>query len=146
MVPDIADGYVNIPREYLEVHNISLDQVDSPPFRAWVQDRVKMARQLFREGKRYLDGLGVLRCKIVGHWYCARFEAVLDAIERDGNILREQYDERRKLSAWLKFAWLGVSITVRHIVRRVASALGGARFTGFCVKASPRDQTTRGGS
>ncbi len=118
MVLDTADGYINIPREYLEAHGISPEDVDSPPFRAWVQGRVEKARQYFREGKRYLDELDVLRCKIAGYWYCARFEGVLDTIERDGYILRAVYNERRKLSTWLKMAWLGVSVTLRHIARR----------------------------
>jgi len=118
MVLDAADGYINIPREYLEAHGISPENVDSPSFRAWVRGRVEKARQYFREGKRYLDELDVLRCKIAGYWYCARFEGVLDTIERDGYILRAVYNKRRKLSTWLKMAWLGVSVTLRHIAPR----------------------------
>jgi len=118
MVPDTADGYINIPREYLEGHSIGPEDVDSPPFRAWVRGRVEQARQYFREGKRYLDQLDVLRCKIVGYWYCARFDGVLDVIERDGYVLRTVYNERRRLSSWLKMAWLAVSVTLRHIARR----------------------------
>ena len=118
MVPDTADGYINIPCEYLEGHSIGPEDVDSPPFRAWVRGRVEQGRQYFREGKGYLDQLDVLRCKIVGYWYCARFEGVLDAIERDGYALRTVYNERRRLSSWLKMAWLAVSVTLRHIARR----------------------------
>jgi phytoene/squalene synthetase len=118
MVLDTADGYINIPREYLEAHGISPEDVDSPPFRAWVRDRVEQARGYFREGKRYLDELDVLRCKIAGYWYCGRFEGVLDTIERDGYVLRAVYNERRKLSTWLKMVWLGFSVTLQHIARR----------------------------
>jgi phytoene/squalene synthetase len=118
MVSDAAEGYINIPREYLEAHSISPQDVDSPPFRAWVRGRVEQARQYFRDGKRYLDELDVLRCKIAGFWYCARFEGVLDAIERDGYVLRAVYNERRKLSTWLKMAWVSVCVTLRHIARR----------------------------
>jgi phytoene/squalene synthetase len=118
MVSDTADGYINIPREYLEAHSISPADVDSPAFRSWVRGRVEEAREYFRDGKRYLDQLDVLRCKIAGFWYCARFEGVLDAIERDGYLLRAQYNERRKLPTWLKMAWLGVSATFRHLARR----------------------------
>jgi phytoene/squalene synthetase len=114
-VQDTADGFINIPREYLEVHGISPEDVDSAPCRAWVREQVTQARQCFREGKRYLDDLDVLRCRIVGQWYCARFEGVLDTIERDGYILRAAYNERRKLSTWLNMAWLGVSVTLKHI-------------------------------
>ncbi|HSR31571.1 MAG TPA: squalene/phytoene synthase family protein, partial [Anaerolineae bacterium] len=118
MVDDTAEGYINIPREYLEVHGIGPQDVDSPPFRAWVQARVELARQYFREGKRYIDGLDVLRCKIAAHWYCARFEGVLDTIERDGYILRAEFGSRRKLFIWLRMALLAASVTLKHIVRR----------------------------
>ncbi|HUW15164.1 MAG TPA: squalene/phytoene synthase family protein [Anaerolineae bacterium] len=115
MVPDVAEGFINIPRDYLEAHAIGAGDVDSPPFRTWVRSRVELARRYLREGKCYLDGLKVLRCKIAGYWYCARFEGVLDTIERDGYILRAEYNERRKRSTWLKMARLAVVITLRHI-------------------------------
>lgn len=117
-LPDTADGFINISAEYLEDHDIGPADVNSDPYRAWVQERVEEARQYFLEGKRYLDELDILRCKIVGHWYCARFEAVLDTIESDGYYLRADYEERRKLSTWLKISWLGVVITFQHITRR----------------------------
>jgi phytoene/squalene synthetase len=112
---DTADGFINIPREYLETHGIGPEDLDSPAYQAWVQNRVELARGYFCEGKHYLDDLDVLRCKIVGYWYCARFEGVLDTIERDGYTLRAAYNERRKLSTWLTIAWLGISVTLRHI-------------------------------
>jgi hypothetical protein len=79
---------------------------------------VELARANFAEGKRYLDQLDVLRCKIVGHWYCARFEVVLDTIEQDGYTLRKDFQERRRISTWLKIAWLGVSLTISHILHQ----------------------------
>lgn len=115
---DTADGFINIPREYLEGHDISPGDTNSPPYRAWVQGRVEKARQYFREGKHYLDELDVLRCKIVGYWYCARFEGVLDIIEADRYTLRAAYNERRELTAWLAMAGLGVSVALRHIIHR----------------------------
>jgi phytoene/squalene synthetase len=115
---DITEGFINIPREVLEAHNINLENVDSPPFREWVRDQVELAREYFITGKRYLDSLDVLRCKIVGYWYCARFEGILDAIERDGYKLRAAYRERRRLSNWLKIPWLSASVALRHVTRR----------------------------
>ena len=70
--------------------------------------------RILREGKKYLDDLQVLRCKIVGYWYCARFEVVLDTIEADGFRLREAYEERRQIRTWLKILWLGIWIPVQH--------------------------------
>ena len=119
MVPDTADGFINIPREYLEANSISLQDPGSPPYRAWVRSRVDQARQHFREGKRFFDQLDVLRRRIVGHWYCARFEGVLDTIERDGYVLRASYNQRRRLPTLLRMAWLGASVTLRYLLGRV---------------------------
>lgn len=123
MLPDVADGFINIPHEVLEAHGISQEDVDSPEFRAWVRQRVELARQYFREGRRYLDELDVLRCKLAGYWYCARFDGLLDAIEREGYVLRVAYSERHKLSAWLRFIWVGVTVTLRHLAHRGAVSL-----------------------
>jgi phytoene/squalene synthetase len=118
MVEDTADGYINIPREYLEAHGVGPEDLDSPAFRAWVRGRVELAREYLREGKRYLDDLDVFRCKLAGYWYCARYEGTLDTIERDDYVLRAEYNGRHRLSAWLKMAWLSVCVSLRHIARR----------------------------
>ena len=118
MHQDDADGFINIPREYLEEKNINHKDMSDPAYKGWVQKRVELARELFVEGKRYLDELDVLRCKIVGYWYCARFEVVLDTIEGDEYLLRKEYHERRKISTWLKIIWLAVSLSLRHYFHR----------------------------
>jgi phytoene/squalene synthetase len=118
LVEDTEEGYINLPREYLAEHGIHPQDVGSPPFRAWVQERVQQARACFREGKRYIEGLAVLRCKIAAHWYCARFEGLLDTIERDGYVLRARYERNGDLSTWFAMAWLALSVTLRHITRR----------------------------
>lgn len=125
MSVDIVEGYINIPGEYLEAHGIDPNDIYSPPFRAWVQERVDLAREYFRKGKQYLDDLEILRCKIAGYWYCARFEGVLDLIERDGYILRREYNERYKISTWLKMFRLTISISVHHIVRQIYPGING---------------------
>ena len=119
-VRDTANGFINIPREYLATHGIRPDDFDSPPYRAWVRERVRHARKYFAEGKIYLGELEVLRAKIVGHWYCARFLAVLDTIERDEYLLRDTYNEGRRVSTWIRIGWLGISVTIRHFARRLA--------------------------
>jgi phytoene/squalene synthetase len=115
MVADVADGFINIPREYLEAYGLTPESIRAEPFRNWVRQRVEMAREYFREGKKYFDQMDVLRCKIVGYWYCARFEAVLNAIERDGYVLREEYDERKNWRTWARILFLGVRLTVEHV-------------------------------
>jgi phytoene/squalene synthetase len=125
MAEDLSEGFVNISHEWLEDHGFGREAgdvgpsiLDDPDFRDWVQSQVALARLYFREGKSYLDGLDVLRCKIAAYWYCARFECVLKAIENDGYVLRPHYHQRRKLSAKLKMAWLAVTLTFWHFVRR----------------------------
>jgi phytoene/squalene synthetase len=117
MVEDISEGYVNIPQEFLHKHNIDEIEFESPLIKAWVRDRVELARRYFIEGKRYLDDIEVLRCKIAGYWYCARFEVILDAIEKDEYILRANYNGRRKISTWIRIGWLGLSIAFKHFTQ-----------------------------
>jgi phytoene/squalene synthetase len=115
---DNRDGFFNIPAETLTEHGISWQDVDSQPYREWVRGRVGVARVLFKQGKGYLDSLGVLRTKIVGYWYCARFEVVLDTIEADDYRVREDYHERRQVRTWLKILWLGIALSFKHLAAR----------------------------
>jgi phytoene/squalene synthetase len=115
MRSDLSEGYINIPIEYIHETELDLKDVNSPEFRAWVRNRVEQARDYFSRGKQYLDQLTVLRCKIAGYWYCARFEIILEIIERDNYVLRTDYNQRRRFSNWFKIAWLAVSVTIRHV-------------------------------
>ena len=119
MCEDLPAGLVNIPAEYLEAHGIPENEINSESLRLWVQEQVALARNCFREGKKYIDSLDVLRCKLAGVWYCARFACVLDLIERDGFRLRAQYPQRRALKVWLEMARLGVVVTLQHFARRI---------------------------
>ncbi len=121
---DIPEGYINIPQEQIETHNIDLQHPDSPAMRAWVKGRVRLARQHFAQGKQYLDELTVLRCKIVGYWYCARFETLLDTIEADGYILRAAYTKPNKWITWLKFAGIALSHTRQHAAYHLVNNSG----------------------
>jgi phytoene/squalene synthetase len=116
---DLSSGLINIPGEYLEAHHIDVMVGDSEQLRQWVCEQVALARYCFREGKTYIDSLEVLRCKLAGVWYCARFETVLNAIERDGYRLRAEYPERHGLKAWLAMVRLGVVTTMEHFARRI---------------------------
>ena len=101
----------------------SCDEINGEPLRAWVREQVVLARMFFREGKTYIDSLDVLRCKLAGVWYCARFECVLDLIERDGFRLRAAYPERHGLKVWLEMARLGVVVTLKHIAGSLSQIL-----------------------
>jgi phytoene/squalene synthetase len=115
MLEDIDNGFVNIPHEYLETYNLSPKENNDEHFRSWVKSQVESARQYFHEGKHYLDNLNVLRSKLVGYWYIARFDVILDAIEQDNYQLRYLYNEHRKPSTLLKSVSRSISIILHHI-------------------------------
>jgi phytoene/squalene synthetase len=121
MLEDRSVGIVNIPAEYLVEHNIDMEDINNERFRQWVHEQVELARYYFQEGKAYIDSLDILRCKLAGAWYCARFECVLKAIERDGYRLRAEYPERHGWKVWLEMARLGILVTLKHFARRIRS-------------------------
>jgi hypothetical protein len=79
---DIQAGFFNIPREFLTAKGIGPKDMESEPYRAWVEERAKLARDYFKSGKDYLAQVENIRCRIAGYAYIARFELFLDAIER----------------------------------------------------------------
>lgn len=114
MHADVSTGFYNMPGGYLETHGINPDEFESAPFRNWVEMRVELARRLFQSGKVYLTKVENLRCRLAGFLYIARFEIILDAIERDGYILRPEYGERKGIGAWLKVFRLGTSMMLNN--------------------------------
>jgi phytoene/squalene synthetase len=116
---DIPVGFVNIPAEEIQARGIQLEDVESESFRLWVREQVERAKICFRAGKCYIDTLDVLRCKLAGAWYCARFNWFLNTIQRDGYRLRRAYPARDSLAVWVEMAGLGFAIILRHIAGRI---------------------------
>ena len=102
---DANNGYFNIPREYLTAHGISPQDVDSQIYRDWVCGRVRLAREYFKIGRECAAQVKNLRCRLAGYAYTARFEWMLNAIERDNYYLRAEYPERKSLWAGLWTSW-----------------------------------------
>jgi hypothetical protein len=106
---DMQAGYYNIPRELLEGRQIWPQDVQSDAYRQWVKGRVQLAREYFEAGKDYLRRVQNTRCRLAGFAYTARFEWLLDTIEREGYRLRPQYLERRSIGTGLRMSWLALS-------------------------------------
>ncbi len=106
---DVQAGYYNIPREELEANHIGPQDVFSAPYRIWVKGRVLLARRYFAAGKSYLARVQSLRCRLAGFAYTARFEWLLDTIDRDDYFLRLQYPERKSLGTGLRMSWFALS-------------------------------------
>lgn len=92
---DARAGYYNIPREWVAAHAIRPWDVKCKVYRQWVKENVRKARLYFKVGRKYLAGVQSFRCRIAGFSYIRRFEIVLDSIEREDCLLREDYPERK---------------------------------------------------
>jgi phytoene/squalene synthetase len=103
---DLRTGYVNVPREVLEAHRITPRDVDSDAYRAWVAGRVRRAREDLDAGRAYFAGVPSIRHRIAGLAYMARFEWLIDTLERDGYRLRPRYTERGSPAAMLRMVGL----------------------------------------
>lgn len=136
---DLPMGYINIPAEYLDEHGIDLYDMREEQLHDWVQERVHLARSCFQEGKQYINSLAVLRCKLAGYWYCARFERILDAIERNGYLLQPVSREKNGASAWLAMARLGLETIMDHAIGRLWR-----RFPSVKPNIKPNAAVSRG--
>jgi len=117
---DLPAGYVNVPREVLEANAIRPEDVHSTAYRAWVEERVELARAHLDAGKSYFAQIGHARHRLAGLAYIARFEWMIRALERDGFRLRPEYAERDRLAIGLG---VGLSVMSRafrvpHLARR----------------------------
>ena len=99
---DVQAGYFNIPCEVLEVNRIQPQDLYSKAYRDWVRSRVNLARSYFERGREYLARVKNPRCRLAGFAYTARFEWLLDTIERENYFLRREYTERRSLPTGLR--------------------------------------------
>ena len=112
-VEDAVSGYYNIPLEFLTAQHIEPAEVNSKAFRLWVQSQVKLARDYFKRGKVYMSRVENVRCRFAGYAYIARFEVVLDAIEKEEYWLRADYPERKSGRAALKMGWAALLQTFK---------------------------------
>jgi hypothetical protein len=106
---DARLGYYNIAHEILETNHITLQDVQSDAYRAWVRSRLQLAREYFMAGKNYFARVENPRCRLACFAYIARFEWLLDTIERESYILRPQYHERKSFGTGLLMSWLTLS-------------------------------------
>jgi len=106
---DAQLGYYNVPREVLETNHMGPQGVQNEAYRAWVKSRVQLAREYFMVGKEYFAKVENPRCRLACFAYIARFEWLLDTIEREGYLLRPQYNERKSAVTGLQMSWLTLS-------------------------------------
>jgi phytoene/squalene synthetase len=88
---DLPAGYVNIPVEVLTQAGMTPGEFEHPAYRAWVRERVELAKDYFRQGRDYLAQLDSLRCRLACFAYQERFVWLLGAIERTHYILQPAY-------------------------------------------------------
>jgi hypothetical protein len=106
---DLRLGYYNVPREVLEADHIGPDDVHSDAYRAWVKRRVQLARAYFDAGRAYFARVRSTRHRLAGLAYIARFEWLLETLEREDFRLRPRYGDRMRLGSALRMGWLVLS-------------------------------------
>jgi phytoene/squalene synthetase len=120
-------GYYNIPEEVLRLNHISPQDVESDAYRTWVKSRVQLARDQFQAGRNYLKRVANPRCRLTGYAYTARFDWLLDTIEREEFYLRPEYGEQKSFTHGWRMGWdilatiFGVNkgyIPTRHVTVR----------------------------
>lgn len=118
---DVHLGYYNIPQEVLSVNSMGPQDVKNELYRAWVQSRVLLARKYFKAGRNYFFKVENLRCRLACFAYIARFEWLLDTIERENYCLRPQYPERKSAGTGLRMSWLTLASLFHPRRARVVS-------------------------
>jgi phytoene/squalene synthetase len=106
---DARAGYFNIPREVLQAGRIGPQDITASAYRDWAKGRAGQARRFFREGKAYFQKVNNLRLRLAGFGYIARFEWLLETLEREGYLLRPHYGERKRIGAALRMSWMALS-------------------------------------
>jgi phytoene/squalene synthetase len=99
---DVRAGYFNVPREVLEASSIGPADVGCDAYRAWVRERVLLARAYFDAGQSYFARVQSRRHRLAGIAYMARFEWLIEALERNGFTLQADYAEQRSLATGLR--------------------------------------------
>jgi phytoene/squalene synthetase len=127
---DLRAGYINVPREVLASHSIGPDDIHSGAYRAWVEERVKLARTSFDAGRAYFGRVRSRRHRLAGLAYIARFAWLIEIIERDGYRLRPAYDDRKSLATGLRMGaltlwWTAGFGSAEHPSRGIAPARQG---------------------
>ena len=110
---DVRAGYFNAPREMLEAASIGPGDVRCDAYRAWVRERVALARGYFAAGQSYFAHVQNRRHRLAGIAYMARFEWLIEALERNGYTLQAEYAEQRSLSTGLRMGGYVVSALAR---------------------------------
>jgi phytoene/squalene synthetase len=110
-IEDFSQGYVNISQDDIERYRINLDNINDDKFRAWVKDKVGLAKKYFRKGKRNLSNSRHLRYKIATYLYCAKYEDVLTRIEKDNYHLRLVYKRTTREKAQFLYKLVAVILS-----------------------------------
>jgi phytoene/squalene synthetase len=110
---DVRAGYFNVPREVLEASSIGPADVRCDAYRAWVRERVLLARAYFDAGQSYLAHVQSRRHRLAAIAYMARFEWLIEALERNGFTLQAEYAEQRSLATGLRMGGYVVSSLAR---------------------------------
>jgi phytoene/squalene synthetase len=79
---DIPHGFINISKEFLVKNNLNKIDLNKINLDRWLNEKCKVARIYFKEGRKYIKNIPVFRRKLAAWLYCLRFEPFLKKLER----------------------------------------------------------------
>jgi hypothetical protein len=79
--------------------------VHTDAYRAWVEGRVQLARTHFDAARAYFARVQSPRHRLAGLAYMARFEWLIETLEREDFLLRPRYEEGTSLATGLRMSW-----------------------------------------
>jgi hypothetical protein len=102
--------------------------VRNAAYRAWVERRVRLARTYLDAGTAYFRSVESVRHRLAGLAYIARFEWLIETIERDDFTIPPRYVTPRGLRTRLRIAMtLGRRLVMRPANPRTRALVGAAR-------------------
>ena len=125
---DLHAGYFNVPREILEASSIGPADVRCDAYRAWVCDRVRLARTYFDAGRDYFGRVQSRRHRLAGIAYIARFEWLIETLER----------ERLQTASGVRATTKRLDRTADESIRRLVAGAHAAYRTSAVPQLSAR--------
>ncbi len=113
---DLADGFMNIPKEYLDENKIQPTDIKNQVLKEWVKMRIEEAKQKFISGREYINQIPSLRSKIAATLYCVRFEWLMTEYEKNNYNLDTKLSHRNNLVSYLRMIYYFATTTFRHLL------------------------------
>jgi phytoene/squalene synthetase len=114
---DLGLGYINIGRDEADRYGFRIGEAGGEGFRRWLDDRLDMVDQIFKEGRSRILALPFARVKLIALLYCFRYKQVMQRVRRRG--LSRTADHELRPADILRLIGEMSGLTARHLWQRM---------------------------